>query len=135
MATKNFEDIDYHNDGLFVETYEKSSHHIFETTDMGGEVFQIMCEKIVKEDLEYRKQDYIDLLKEIIKQRDEEYDVTNKYYHQFENLKLFLEKEIDITERKLSQANWLTSDKRKFIEGELSGFRKVFELLINWKIT
>jgi hypothetical protein len=135
LASKNFEDIDYHNDGLFVETREESNHHIFEATDMGGEVFQIICEKIVKEDLEYRKQDYIDLLKEIIKQRDEEYEVTNKYYHQLENLKLFLEKEIDINERKLGQANWLTSDKRKLIEGELSGFRKVLELLTNSKVT
>jgi hypothetical protein len=134
LASKNFQDIDFHNNGLFIETREEGDHHIFEATGMGGDVFQIGCKKIVKENLEYRKQDYIDLLKEIIKQRDEEYDVTKKYYQQFENLKLFLEKEIDINERKLIQANWLTSDKRKLIEGELSGLRKVFEMLTNWKI-
>jgi hypothetical protein len=133
LASRNFDDIDYHNDGLFVETREENNRYVFEATDMGGDVFKIICDKIIKEELEYRKQDYVDLLKEIIKQRDDEYEVVNKYYHQLENLKSFLEKEIDINERKLNQADWLTNEKKKSLEGELSGFRKVFELLTNSK--
>src|SRR5687768_4039992 len=69
LASKNFEDIDCHNDGVYIETKDESNRSIFEATDMGGRVFQIVCEKIIKEELEYRKEDYIDLIKELIKQR------------------------------------------------------------------
>ena len=130
LASKNFEDIDDYNDGVFVETRKETNHDVFDATDMGDRVFKIICEKIIKEEFEYRKQDYIDLLKEVIKQRDDEYEVTNRLYKQLEELKMFLEKEIDINQRKsLNQADWLTSDKRHFIEGKLSGFKKVVDLL------
>jgi hypothetical protein len=131
LGFKNFDNIDFHNDGAFVKTMEDNNHFVFEMTDMGGEVFQIVCEQIIIEELEYRKEDYIDLLKEMIKQRDDEYELANKYYSQLESLKIFLEKEMGIHERKLKQANWLPNDKRKVIEGELSGFRKVLGLLTN----
>jgi hypothetical protein len=131
LASKNFEDIDSYNDGVLVTVKEESNKTAFEATDMGGRVFQIVCQKVIKEEIEYRKQDYVDLLRELIKQRDNEYELSNKYNHRLESIKTFLEKEIDINERKLSQADWLTSDKKKFFEGELSGFRKVLELMTN----
>jgi hypothetical protein len=133
LAAKNFNDIDCHNDGLLVKTRGENNQYAFEAIDMGGNVLKIICDKIIKQDLEYRKQDYVDILKEIIKQRDDEYDVVNKYYHKVENLKSFLEKEIDINERKLNQAGWLTDEKKKFLEGEQSSFRRVLELLANSK--
>lgn len=102
---------------------------------MGGYVFEIVCEKVIKEELDYRKQDYIDLLEEILKQRDEEYKVSVKYYQQLEGLKLFLEKEVDINKGKFNQADWLPSNKKKFIEGELNGFKKALELITNSNAT
>jgi hypothetical protein len=135
LASKNFDEIDYHNDGLFIESREENNCCVFEATDLGGDVFTIICDKIIKKELEYSKQDYVDLIKEIIKQRDDECEVVNNYYHQLGKLKSFLEKEIDINERKQNQADWLQNEKKKFLEGELSGFRKVLELLTNAKPT
>ena len=129
LASKNFEGIDFYNDGVFVEIKKDGSNTVFETTDMGGQVFQIVCQKFKKESLEYRKQDYIDLIRELMKQRDNEYEMSKKHHHHFENIKTFLQKEIDINERKIGQADWLTPDKRKFFEGELNAFRKVLELM------
>ncbi|TDH26897.1 hypothetical protein EXU57_08815 [Segetibacter sp. 3557_3] len=131
LASINFDDIEYQNDGLFVENREEHNRSVFEATGIAGEVFKIICDEIIREDLEYRKQDYVDLLNEMIKQRDDEHEVVDKYYQQLENLKFFLEKEIDVSERKLNQADWLTNDKRHFVEGELTGLRKVFEVLTN----
>lgn len=129
LASKNFGDIDCYNDGVFVETIAVDSRFVFEATDIGGRLFQIVCQKIICEELEYRKQDYIDLIKELIRQRDDEHETANKQYQRYENMKAFLEKEIDITDRKISQASWLSSDKKKFLEGELTTYRKVLELL------
>ena len=125
--------LDYYNDGLLIETRPESNYSVFEAKDMGGHIFKIACEQIIKEELEYGKQDYIDLLKEIIKQSDEEHEVTSKYHHQLQMLKAQLEKDIGVNERKLQQADWISSEKRKFLEGELSSSRKILKLLINPK--
>lgn len=129
LASKNFDNIGCDNDGVLVEIREVDSKSIFEATDMGGSVFQIHCQKITSEELDYRKQDFIDLIKELIKQRDDGHETANKHYKHYKEIKTFLEKEVDITERKINEASWLTSDKRKFLEGELTGFRKVLGLM------
>ncbi|MGZ3854104.1 MAG: hypothetical protein ACXVBX_15015, partial [Flavisolibacter sp.] len=68
LAAKNFEDIDRYNDGVCIQVRQNDGLSVFEATDMGGRIFQIACLKITKEDLEYRKQDYIDIINEFIKQ-------------------------------------------------------------------
>jgi hypothetical protein len=125
----NFENLDSYNDGVVVETREMNGRYIFEAMDIGGRVFQILCQKIIREELEYRKEDYADLINELLKERDDAHAGSNINYQRNQSIILFLEKKIATTNKKIEQAVWLTRGKKKFLEGELAAYKKVLELM------
>ena len=113
----DFTSIDYYNDGLTIEIKELDNHFVFETTDMGNIKMTALCDKIEKEELEYSSNDYIYLIKEFTKQRDEAYNSLNIINERIDSLKHFLHHENDIIDRKTEQASWLMDDKKHFLEG------------------
>jgi hypothetical protein len=124
-----FDSIDYYNDGLIIETRQEGGLSVFETTDMGDVKIKITCDKIEKEEREYNSQDFIDLIKEILKQRDSEYDTVTMLTKRTDNLKQFLNHELNIVTRKITQADWLTEDKKHFLQGQQEIIKKTLETI------
>jgi hypothetical protein len=46
-----------------------------------------------------------------------------------DNLKQFLNHELDIVKRKITQADWLTEDKKHFLQGQQESIKKTLETL------
>jgi hypothetical protein len=124
-----FDSIDYYNDGLNIETRQEGNKSVFETTDMGDVKVKIICDKIEKEEREYNSQDFVDLIKEITKQRDSEYDTVALLTKRMDSLKQFLNHELDIVTRKVTQANWLTDDKKHFLLGQQEIIEKILDTI------
>jgi hypothetical protein len=125
----DFTSIDYYNDGLVIEVKEEDNYFVFETTDMGNRKTTTFCDKIEKEELEYSSNDYIYLIKEFTKQRDEANDNVTILNKRIDSLKQFLNHELDIINRKNNQAIWLTGDKKNFLEGRQNVIETVIEKL------
>jgi hypothetical protein len=125
----DFASIDHYNDGLVIEVKQEDNHFVFETTDMGNRKTTTFCDKIEKEELEYSSNDYIYLIKEFAKQRDEAYDNVTTLNKRVDSLKQFLNHELDIINRKIDQAIWLTGDKKSFLEGRQDIIINVIEKL------
>lgn len=129
LHTIKFDSIDYYNDGLIIEIRQEDRLSFFETTDMGGVKIKIICDKIEKEEREYNSQDFIDLIKEIIKQRDSEHDTVAILAKRANHLKQILNHELDIVTRKITQADWLTEDKKHFLMGQQEIIKKVLDAI------
>jgi|SRR5436190_11611555 len=127
LASINFNSIDYYNDGLIVEIRKENNHSVFETTDMGDIKVKIICDRIEKEEREYDTHDFMDLIKEILKQRDSEHDVSTKFSKQIEDLKQFLNHELDVVTKKINQADWISEEKKHFLQGQQEVLKKVVQ--------
>jgi len=125
----DFEKIDYYNDGVTIKQKENSSGQIFTTTDMHGITVTIECERIEFENKEYDKADLIDIIKDLQRQVDEYHDRQAGLEKQKEQIKSYLTKEIETTDIKLNQADWLTDQKKQFFTGHLTTLRKIMELI------
>jgi hypothetical protein len=121
--------IDYYNDGLVVDTRQEGGLSVFETTDMGNFKIKIICDIIKKEELEYDSRDFIGLIKEILKQRDNNHETVVMLTKREDSLKQFLNHELDIVTRKITQANWLTEDKKHFLQGQQAIIKKTLEVI------
>ena len=124
-----FDFIDSDEEGVFIEIKQENNLSVFETTDYFGVTIKIICDKILTEEREYNKEDYIDLLKEFIKQRDDAYETTNIINNRLNYLKQYLIKDLDIIDRKIEQANWLTDEKKYFLEGQKNIIEKTFVII------
>ncbi len=129
VKSLKLEPIDYYKDGLIIETSQENDKCVFETTDMDGVKVKIICDKIEKEENEYSRQDLVDLIKEISKQRDNEYETSAFYIKQADNLKQFLNQELDIITRKITQAAWLKKDKKLFLHGQQEIINRILDLI------
>ena len=125
----DFTHIDLHNDGIIIETLQQDNQFVFETSDMGNVKITIACDNIVQQEQDYRKEDFIDLLKEFQRQRDEEYETVKMFNNRVEDLKKFLDRELNISERKRNQADWLNQDKKHFLEGQQDILKKIIEVI------
>ena len=124
-----FENIDYYNDGVTIGVEKVGDRFIFEISSMADEQIKIICDKVIKEELEYRKEDFIYLIKEISNQRDEAYDSNISLQKRLDNLEKWIKKEIENSYTKLDQANWLSSDKKHSLKAELSNLNKIISIL------
>lgn len=124
-----FDSIDYYNDGVIVDIRQENNCSVFEITDIGDIKVKIVCDRVVKEEREYNSENFIDLIKEVLKQRDSEHDTTTMFSKRADDLKHFLNRELDIADRKLKQADWLTEDKIHFLEGQISILQKIIETI------
>jgi len=77
------------------------------------------------EERDYNKKDYVELIKEILNQRDNNHEQVTKYHSQITELKHFPNRELDITKRKISEARWLPEDKKHFLEAEQNILQKI----------
>ena len=125
----DFSSLDYYNDGLTIEVKKFDNHFVFETTDMGNIKTTILCDKIEKEELEYSSDDYIYLIKELTKQKDEADNSLTNLIEQIDDLKHFLHHENDIIDRKIEQASWLTDVKKHFLEGRQDVIKTILDRL------
>lgn len=125
-----WDSMDVFNDGVLVETIENGEHFIFQTTDLGGYQVQIACAQIIREDGDYSREDLMDLIEEVLKQREADEKVTASIREKTEELRRFLVHELDIVDRKMTQAEWLSQDKKQFLYGQRDILQKVHQLLI-----
>ena len=124
-----FDNIDYYNDGITVDIVKEIVQSIFRMSDMGGIETKIFCDKIIEEDLEYRKSDLVDLIKATKKESDENDKRANVFNNRILSLTTTLEHDLVIIQRKLEQANWLTTEKKQFLEGQKSIIHHVLEFI------
>lgn len=124
-----FDLLDPYDDGLVIDVRQEDSVSIFEATDMGGDKVRIICDKIVQEECDYARQDLIDLIKEFLNQRDGEYDTVARLTKREDQLKQFLNHELDIVTRKITQANWLSEGKKQFLQGQQEIIKKIFDMV------
>jgi hypothetical protein len=129
LNSVDFKSIDYRNDGVIVEIIKENNYTVLKTTDMGNTKVRIVCEKVVKEEREYNREDLIDIIKEINKSRDGEHELLAESIKRLKDLKHFLTRELDITERKITQAEWITEDKKHFLEGERNALQGTIETI------
>lgn len=125
----DFDNIDHYNDGVTIDIKKNGSGTTFTTTDMGGVAMTIECEKVDSEKREYEKRDLIDIIKDLQRQVDDYHDRENKHSRQRGEIKSYLTKEIETTNIKLTQADWLTKEKKQFLNGHLTTLRKMIELI------
>ncbi len=125
----DFKELDYYNDGITVDLKKNGSSEIFTATDMGGITVTIECEKIDSQKREYGKTDLIEIIKNLQSRLDDYHDRENKLVKQREEIKTYLTKEIETTGIKLTQADWLTEQKKQFLNGHLTTLRKMIELI------
>jgi hypothetical protein len=125
----DFKELDYYNDGITVDLKKNDSGEVFTATDMGGITVTIECEKIYYEKREYRKKDLIDIIKNLQRQVDDNHGREDKLVTQREVIRTYLTKEIETTNIKLTQADWLTEQKKQFLNGHLTTLRKMIELI------
>jgi len=124
-----FDFIDEFNDGVIVDIKQENNLSVFETTDMGDYKVKIICDKVVQEEREYNREDFIDLIKEILKQRDHEHEITIEFNKRADDLKRYLNHESDVVNRKIKQADWLTDDKKHFFKGQQDILKKIIETI------
>ena len=129
LETADFDSIDFYNDGVIIDTREEGNLSVFETTDMCDIKFKIFCDKIEKEEQKYNSQDLVDLIKEIIKRNESEYETVTMLNKRTEILKHFLNHELNIVTIKITQANWLTEDKKHFLMGQQEIIKKVLDII------
>ncbi len=125
----DFESMDHYNDGVTIDIKKNGSGTTFTTTDMGGVTVTIECEKIDSEKREYDKSDLVDIIKFLQGQVEDYNDRQTKLFKQREEIKSYLTKEIETTDIKLTQADWLTDQKKQFLNGHLTTLRKMIELI------
>jgi len=125
--------MDAFNDGIIATAVQETDHFIFEAVDLGGREFRVECNEVIRSDREYEKEDLIDLLKESQRQIERTGDLTKKLKTQIEDLRHYLEKELDINKRKADQAAWLPEDKKQFILGQNALIERVLERLTQKK--
>lgn len=124
-----FESIDYYNDGINLDITKEIEQTIFCTTDMGGIEIKISCDKVIREDFQYRQSDLIDFIKATKKESDDNDERANMLNNRIVSLTDTLEHDLDIIQRKLEQANWLTTNKKQFLEGQKNIIRQVLEFI------
>ncbi|UFH53040.1 hypothetical protein [Spirosoma sp. KNUC1025] len=127
----DFDHIDYYNDGLVITVTQIDNLFQFKTTDMGGSTTIIVCEDVERKVEAYSQSDLIYLINEITKQRDDEYDSSNKLREKLADLKKSLTHELDTITRKINQANWLSDDKRNYLEGKQETLKNVIDRFDN----
>ncbi|HXB91335.1 MAG TPA: hypothetical protein VNU72_03565 [Puia sp.] len=123
VGCKNMEALDWalldlYNDGVVVTSIPNGSLYLFQTTDMGGVKFEIQCERIIQEESAYSTDDLTEFLKDAKRQLDNEAIFVNRLQETINALSHFLEKELEINNRKLDQADWLTEAKKQFLHGQ-----------------
>ena len=125
LSDIEFENIDYYNDGITADIKKT----IFHVTDMGGIETQISCDEVVREDIEYRQSDLIDIIKLTKKESTENDERAVMFNNRIEGLTNTLKHDLDIIQRKLEQANWLTTDKKQFLEGQQNIILQVLQFI------
>jgi hypothetical protein len=129
LSDTEFENIDYYNDGITADIKTETEQTVFHLTDMGGIETQIFCEKVVQEELGYRQSDLIDIIRSTKKESDENVERAVMFNNRIESLTNTLKHNLDIIQRKLEQANWLTTDKKQFLEGQQNIIHQVLQFI------
>jgi len=124
-----FDNIDYYNDGLNIDVANENGLTAFRLIDTNGSGTKIFCDKAVREDLKYRQTDLVDFIKSAKKEIDEDYEKIVMLNNKIDCLTNSLKHDLDIIDRKLAQANWLTNDKKQFLEGQKNIIQNVLQLL------
>ena len=119
--------LDLDIDGVIISSFNAGDHYVFQTTDMGGSQFEVTCERIIQEEKAYEVDDLTDLIKETIRQLDDETGRTNKLHDKIQGISLYLEKGLESNSRKLNQAKWLTGKKKQFLHGQ----NTIIEFILN----
>jgi hypothetical protein len=120
IKSLDWELLDIHDDGVVISTINFGDLYIFHTTDIGGREFQVTCERVIREERNYDVGDLTDLINEINRQHDAEIGFFKRLQSKIDDVRYYLEKELDTNNLKLGQADWLSEEKKHFLEGQNS---------------
>ena len=129
VADIKFDNIDYYNDGVIVDIYKEGELTFFRASDMSSIETKILCDKVIREDLEYRQIDLIDIIKSIKKESDNNNDTVVTLHDRINALANSLKHDLNIIDRKLAEANWLNNDKKEFLEGQKYVIQNVLQFI------
>ena len=124
-----FDNIDYYNDGLDIDTTIENGLTVFQIIDKIGSSTKIFCDQVVREDLKYRQTDLVDFIKSAKKEIDADYDKIAILNNKIGDLANSLKHDLDIIDRKLAEASWLTNDKKQFLEGQKTIIQNILQSL------
>jgi hypothetical protein len=124
-----FDAIDSYNDGVIVDVRQEGDYTILETNDEGDVRVKMICDQVVKEEREYNREEFIFFINEILTQRDDKYSTVSMLRQRTAELKKNLNRELDIINRKINLAVWLTNEKRKFLEGQKYILQKIIDTI------
>ncbi len=127
LDSVDLDSIDFYHDGLIIDTRREDNLSVFETTDLEDFKVNIVCDKIEKEERPYNTHDYVDLIKEILKQRDTEQEALTNFNKRQDVLVKSLKHELETVTRKINQADWLTDEKKHFLQGQQDILNSVIE--------
>jgi len=122
-----FDNLDYYNDGVTVDIGNEGSLSFFRTIDMSGIETKILSDKAIREDLEYRQVDLIDIIKSLKKESEINNERAVMLYDRMKALTNSLKHDLVIIDRKLEEANWLTDNKKQFLEGQKNIIQNVLQ--------
>lgn len=127
----NFDELDNHFDGITIEVYKDSELTRFCMSEIDGTEFNIICDKVLHEDLDYRKSDLIDIIKSVKKESEENHRQIRQLLAKLDRLTTSLEHDLEILNRKIAEAGWLTTEKKKFLEGQRLIVQKELQYIKN----
>ena len=117
------------NDSVFIEARKENDETTFEITDISDESLAIKCEKVIKEEMKYREEDLVYLINELLKQQEDQSKIVNNVLKSFSELNKYIEKELQVIDRKMKEANWLSLEKQQFLQGQKSMLEKTLEII------
>jgi hypothetical protein len=117
------------NDGISIAVKSENGVSKLILTNVSDTSISIHCESIIKEDIKYREEDFVHLINEILKQRNEALDSNSKSIDLLFELKYFMEQEVIKLDRKKSEAQWLQDEKRQFLEGQKNILLRILEFI------
>jgi hypothetical protein len=117
------------NDGVFIDVKVENEKNKFILTDVSGTTITIVCDKVLNQHIKYREEDFVHLIKEILKQRDEATDSNTKSLDILFEVKYFIEEEVISVGKKISEAQWLPEEKKQFLEGQKNILHKILDII------
>jgi len=129
LAQLNFADIDYYNDGVVIEVTKTDNLDLFETEDMTGTKFRIVCEKAERIEAEYRKEDYCDIINSLKEENESLLKLTSKLNTRIDKAVNFINHELEASKRKLKDASWLPNDRKIYLTQKIEALKSLTTIL------
>jgi hypothetical protein len=117
------------NEGITIELSKENNDSVFEIIDASGEELKIKCESVKKEEMRYREADLYYLINELSKQNETDSQMITKLLKNLSDFRNYINRELEIIDRKINEANWLSIEKQQFLKGQKVMLEKSLEII------